>query len=479
MFASWLGKKTTSRTRSAATTPPRGVSRSAWLLAPLLFTLPLACSSSDAGDREPDASEWKAIESVETRLDAVWKPDTVVLEPSQISSSLLNPAADDGVYRFKPSPELAAKLTEGTVLLMSGVNLVRITQVETTAEEITLHTAPASLADAAEEADLEWKLQKVLPTFTPQPELRTNSAVLRPQGVASITPDGKSASFQGTVGNFTVGYQYTRAPSTLSSQLTVSYGKDAAKLKLVGTAAMNAIDVQGKVGVREGATRDFDLDLDGLDVTFELDAGIIATGAGIEALKIPLQARVPFSVGVLPMYVGLGVEVEIESQVGPQSTVFFHTKCKATGKSSLHYDGKTVSLTGNLTNVTCTAEPKNYLAPTVNFGVGVRVDLPKITLGVGLANSAVNIPAVGALEAAVEGFVSLKHETVGNVAVQREAAGPVPVITGTCLTLDASEGVFAGGAFRIAGLELKKETQLYGKLIDHKELGAGKGCAAP
>ncbi len=444
----------------------------------LLLTALVACSSTSS-DEEQSAEAIIAPVPV-THFQATWKPETVVLDDAQISASLLNRIAEDGVYRFKPASDLEAKLAVGKVVLMTGVNLVRVTAREADATAITIHTEPAALQDAAEDADLDWNIPNALPVFTPPAAptgAESTGSLLRPLGVANITPDGKSASFQGQMGAFAVGLKYTRAPTALNAELTVSYDVADGKLKLVGSAAINAMNVGGKLGVKKGATSAFDVDIDNLDMTFELAAGMVQTGKGLEKLKVPVQVRIPFMVGALPMYVGVGIEVEIESLVGPQSSVFFNTKCRMRGKSGLTYDGKTLKPRGTLDGLECTSVAKEYLAATVNFGVGVRVDFPKITLGVGLVNTVGEIPIIKPLDSAIEGFVSVKHEAVGNVVVTREAAGPYPVIVGTCYSLDTNEGIFAGGAFRIAGLELKQEMQLIGRQGDHKELGAGKGCS--
>lgn len=445
----------------------------------VLAVLPLACSSKP-GDDAPLPTE--AIAKKETSFRASWRPETVVLDEGEVAASLLDPQADDGVYHFRPSSELASQLTVGKVLLMSGVNLVRVTAVEAAAEAITIHTEPAALADAAEDANLAFKLDEVLPVFVPPTETRPSAidvgGALRPLGVSNIAPDGKSASFQGTVNGFGVGYKYTRAPSTLSAELTVDYAVGDGKLKLVGTASINAFNAAGRLDVAGGATKDFDLDLDGLDITFDLEAGAVVTGKGLQRVNVPMQVRVPFLVGPIPMYLGIGVEVEIESLVGPQSTIFLHSKCRARGRSSLHYDGKTVRPTGSLEGIVCSAEPKDYLAPTLNVGLGVRIDLPKITLGVGLAGGLNSVPVINkTVDAAIEAYVAYRHEAVGNIAIRREAAGPYPVITGTCFSLDVNEGLYAGGALRLAGFEMKQESQLYGEKVSHKEVGAGKGCA--
>jgi hypothetical protein len=243
---------------------------------PLVAGMFLACSSSSGADDAPSTAT-EAIAHQETHFDAKWKDTTIVLDDAQIGAFLLDPSSEDGVYRFKASPELASKLTVGTVVLMTGVNLVRITAAESSANGITIHTEPAALADAAQSANLEFKLGGVLPVFMPTTDLKASSlpldgAQLRPLGVSNITPDGKSASFQGTLNGFGVGYKYTRAPSTLNAELTVDYAVGDGKLKVVGTASVNAFDPSGKIVVEDGETRDFDLDLDGLDITFNMSS---------------------------------------------------------------------------------------------------------------------------------------------------------------------------------------------------------------
>jgi hypothetical protein len=438
----------------------------------------VGCSSKGGDDAQQPPSD-DGFLPADTHFDAKWKPDTIVLDDATVRGSLLNRIAEDGVYKFKPSDDLTAKLVVGKVLLMTGVNLVKITKVDAAPDAITIETQPAALKDAADEAQVDWKMTGVLPkTFAaPVAPGQPGTASIRPLSVPSVTPDGQSAAFAGSIDGFSVDMKYSRTDSSVNGQLTVGRESSAGStLKMVVTASVNGMDLSGQVGVKSGATSAFDMKVDNLDVMFELDAGFVQSGKGLENLKIPLQIRFPFMAGPLPMYIGMGTEVEIESQVGPNSSVFMGAKCHVTGSTGLTYDGKSFKPYGKLDKVDCTAAPKDYLGAQFSFGLGLRYDLPKFTLGVGV------VPPVGdpgnfkALDNALEGYVTLKTEAVGNVSVEYQAAGPAPVIVGTCYKLDVNAGFFTGGVFRLAGLEIKQEAQLAGWQTPEVKTGAGTGC---
>ena len=59
-----------------------------------------ACASPSDEGHDHDAPT-EAIAHQETKFDATWKPDTVVLDSVAVADSLVNPEAEDGVYRFK------------------------------------------------------------------------------------------------------------------------------------------------------------------------------------------------------------------------------------------------------------------------------------------------------------------------------------------------------------------------------------------
>lgn len=60
------------------------------------------------------------------------------------------------------------------------------------------------------------------------------------------------------------------------------------------------------------------------------------------------------------------------------------------------------------------------------------------------------LPGTGA-----EAYATVKNEVIANTTVHYEAAGPYPVVTGTCLEVGVNLGVYLGGALKAFGITLK------------------------
>jgi hypothetical protein len=425
----------------------------------------LACSSaSDDGAA--------AAEGVTSHFEATWRPDTVVLESEELDASLLNRIAEDGVYRFRSSGDLAERLTPGKVVLLTGVNLVKITRVEPSPGGFALHTEPAALEEAAEDAHLDFDLKSALPSLE-DPSAEPEDGALGPR---SLRPLGTSFSGKTTVKGFDLAYELTRDAQELAGKFSVSWlPKDNQAFALSGTAKVKPFNAHGHVDVAGGRTESFEVAYDDIEVELELEAGFVNTGHGQHLLDVPATVRMPFMVGPIPMYLAVGMSIELESKITSMSSAIFRTTCtaKASGGVRSGSPGKALPI-GELSNVKCTTTPKDQLGTYVDFGVGVRVDFPKIALGVGVVS-----PVGGALLGpSAEGYVTVKSEALANMKVELRPAGNFPVIVGTCLTLKKNIGLFAGGTVRLFGLELGAEHQLYGKHAAKELSGTGTGCPA-
>src|SRR4051812_35654273 len=129
----------------------------------VLFFAALAvwgCSAKDdtKDDTKPDAVPLAPIELAPdtTSADITWKPETVVVGADTIAASLRNRNATDGVYRFDPSAQEVAALSAGQVLVLTGVDVVRVTAVEVDDDAIVVTTEPASVTDAVSDAEISW-----------------------------------------------------------------------------------------------------------------------------------------------------------------------------------------------------------------------------------------------------------------------------------------------------------------------------------
>jgi hypothetical protein len=101
----------------------------------------------------------------------------------------------------------------------------------------------------------------------------------------------------------------------------------------------------------------------------------------------------------------------------------------------------------------------------VNAGFGILYEFPRVALGIGLVD-----------KASIEGYVTPKFEVVMNQALTLDGLG---LIATSCATVRGNFGVFAGGSFRLGGVKLGQENQLFGKVHDIYRQGRAHGMVDP
>lgn len=428
------------------------------------------CSSTD------DAAVDDVGPKVTSHFNATWKAGTVVLDAAEVASSLRNPLSHDGVYELERSADLERRLTAGTVVLFTGVNLVRVTDAEVSGDTLTVRTEPVALADAAEEAHLDFDMSDALPILAPPSEV-VDGAPLAPQSASLGGTQSVGSSLK--IGDFDVEYKFTRAPEQLSGEFSVSYEieRDSAvksTIKVAGVGTMKPLRARGSIDVSGGRTTASSVAYDDIDIELELTSGFVASGSGLQLINLPANLRVPFNVGPIPMFVGVGMNIEVEAKMPVAGSTIIKVRCTAKGNAGAMFNGKETSPTGALKDISCSLVPQDFLGTYASFGAAVRVDFPKIMLGVGLVDPKSKDIVVGA-----EGYIAVKHEVVANVSVSLEAAGNFPVITGTCLKVDRGMGLFVGGDIHLLGLKFGGDKQLMGETADPFTRGTGTGCSEP
>lgn len=439
-------------------------------LVSLLLLSALGCSSSDPGS--PDG-ELLPPPTPDTHFSATWKPQTVVLDADEARAALVDPVAKAGAYRFRRSAGLSGRLVPGNVLVLTGIDLVRIVSVDdSAADEIKVQTEQAGLDEAADEADLSFRLDRALPVFEVD-ETFAGSVGASPRGLhplagGSVKADpGTNISVEGKLGAYAMSLKGSRTADKSTLSLVLSQDLSAtSKFKVSSKTTMSAINVAGKLGVHQGKKSGAEVTVDGMDLDCELSIGAVQSGVNLGKWKVPVTRRFPFMVGPIPMFVDVGMGIEIEQRVAGATSVITETTCHIYEVKIL-YDGGAAGPRVTLGRVECATLPKDYLGAGVDGGVGIRLDVPKVTFGVGNA-------ALTGVEGGL--YVTPKIEVVGNVAVSRDVAGNYPVIDGTCFTVDANAGLFAGGTMKLFGFALQEETQLLGRNVAHGQTGAGKGC---
>ena len=426
-----------------------------WGVRGLVFASALwlaACSEADG----PAASEPRPtpLAPDTSSFDVSYRPETVVVDTATIESKLTNPRAADGIYRFDPSASSLAQLSAGQVLVLTGVDLVKVTSVEVTEEAIVLTTEPATLLDAVSDANVAWDIGADMSLDT---QADTGGSMLRPLASPTrfCTPDNPQAcegSFNGTLGNLKTTQKLETVPGGgLNLSFTIEYPLQVnSVLKVAVEGALRSFRHEGSVVIESGALSQAVVRIKDVDLEIDIHARAVAMGVSDDTFKFPVSVTFPFQLGPIPAYLTVGGSIALYPSLSDKSSFKARVKFHVNGTTGLTITGNKVTGTGALVPEGATppaVSEVDYIS-TVDAGFGVLTEFPRVGLGIGIAKLA-----------SLEGYVSAKEEIVMNQTIN---LGGLGLISGNCATINANVGAYAGGSFRLAGVELEAEQQLFG-----------------
>lgn len=431
-----------------------------------------ACSGNDDGGGPAAPRSPIELAPDTASADITWNPKTAVIGADAIAASLQNRYAEDGVYRFDGSAEELRGLSVGDVVVLTGVDLVRIKGVDVADDVITLTTEPATLADAASDAEVSWDVGVDL---SKPVQLNDGSGMLRPLANPEIlcTPPVESAackdSFSGTLGNLkTTQKLQTLADGTLKMSVSMEYPQQGnAVLKAALNANVRSFRHEGAFVIHGGSLESAYLSLRDVEIDVDVDAGAVAIGGGENFFKLPLKLTFPFELGPIPAYATVSATITLTPALSAQSSLRSHVKFHVHGSAGFKIEGTTITSSGSFQDVdnqAPSASDVSYVS-TVNAGLGVLFEGPRVGLGIGLVD-----------KASIEGYVTPKFEVVMNQALKTDGLG---IIASSCTTVRANVGAYAGGSFRLGGIKLGKEVQLFGVTHDVYRDGRAHGEAYP
>jgi hypothetical protein len=384
-----------------------------------LFTLLITAGCNGPQPLPPDS----------TRFDVTWDPATVVVSPADVAAHLTNPAATDGVYHFDAGYLNARAWTAGTVLVLSGVDLARVTSVST-GSDIVVTTEPASLADAATDADVSWSLRTDLSPVSTKSSLGTEALPTQP--VVTVN---------GPFGGFGLRTMTTLAVEDslfhFSGNVSMTQGKTM--LTLTYDGKLQPFFTMGNVSIRNHKLESFYFKVDNLELDLTMNLSSIALGRGDSQLTYPITIKVPQAIGPIPTYVSLGAKIDLNPLESEKSSTQGQATYHGKGSAGLSYSNGTLTPFGTLDDSTV-AFSDGAAEGDVNVGMGVLLTFPTVAVGVG--------PNIAGGEVSA----SWKNELVANLDIQSASS--------TCYTVDVNQGIYVAGEVRLAGYKIKDEIPL-------------------
>lgn len=443
----------------------------------------------------PDDLKANLARPDEVVANVTWKPATKVIEDARLRQVLASPFSSDGVYVFDASATDVAAYTAGQVVVLHGVGIVRVLSVTTDADGIKLATETASLDEAADEVDIRFDMASPVTSnlFDADPESPSQVDIVSP---ATLRPGQLGVrDFQGQIDGFdaTFGIRPTATGGdtydfTLGGKL-VEGDKQAAfaafgwatRFRLVGEVKVLGGEFKGaKVGIQDAMA---EMTIKGQTKRFSKKS----------AFDFPPLVTIPFTFAGLPLFVSVGAALEFEATGSATTAILGSAKLGMRGDATFTIgEGETSKFTGEVKSLDVKVVGANHVA-TVKVGLGTVVSFPKLSIGIGFPQLQDTVPAAvrkvlnaqwksAGLAAPAKfpsavpasAYVKLATEMVYNVDVDYEAAGPVPVVKGTCATIAMNGGIFYGGELKGFGQKLSKKVGLPEKLFD-KQAGGKVG----
>jgi hypothetical protein len=194
----------------------------------------------------------------------------------------------------------------------------------------------------------------------------------------------------------------------------------------------------------------------------DLHAGAVAIGYSDDAFKLPIKLTFPYSLGPIPAYLTVGGSIAITPALSNESGFSARVQFHVDGTTGFSVTGTQLTGTGVLKSVEGAPPAVSQVSQvsTVTAGFGVLTEFPNVALGIGIAQVA-----------ALEGYVAAKQEVVMNRSLRLNSLG---LISSSCGTINANVGAYVGGSFRLAGVQLTSEKQLFGEVNEvHRQGNRG------
>lgn len=384
-------------------------------------------------------------------FDVTLDEDVVSIGEAELAACLVqdNDTGSGGTYRFVDPPAEIAGLQAGQKTILSGLDVVTIESVSFDGSELTLQTSPAVLTDVIRDGTIYWS-RAITMEDTPR------DGLLGPGLRRSLIKPQTTLKYNGAIGQFEVQYSLTARNNATDIDMLAKIGAaPGVKFSVSGKGTVNQFHTEGSITVENGAITYFEYIVRDVDLTMDIQFGGVETGRDEDGFKLPLTLRLPAPVGPLPTWIGIGGAVEFKSTLVDNTSTTGTARVRARGTYGVRdVNGDITFLSGSSNMAEVSFGADTTAVATITSGLGIVLEFPKISLGVG----------VSALSGAI--YTSMKNEVLTNFEARYDMAGPVPVISGSCYTGSINTGFYVGVEtlfFGLAGIKQEGAVWVQGR----------------
>jgi hypothetical protein len=358
------------------------------------------------------ATRFGELKDATTAYEVKYTQETVVVSNQDVRTHLLKMSDDGATFDFDASSGQLRDLKVGSVMLLSGVALRKVTEVVQKGPGIQIRTGPAQLTDAIQNGKIEAKFDVNFGSFHSNPALTGkahNPFAIVPVVYAETTETeilSGATDFTVTIQPFTYKVKFTPVPGQLNIDMRIDLVSAAQGfLSVTGKGFLKNFQSTAQMLVQDRAMSNFNFSNSGLsgEIEFSWAAGNAVAGPITRLASWPQETlknlilknaafKIPFMVGPIPF--------NLKFSAGVTFIPGFTSKnglCKGSLKVSFGGDGGFLVTHGQTSPSGAVSEsgqllPSSSILSLGPVGFTVAVEMPRIELALGL-NPFTLIPA--------------------------------------------------------------------------------------
>lgn len=412
----------------------------------LIFTLALTLLLCGCSDEEGESSLTPTVDldrpdEVTYKVDQ-WQSGVKLIKHADGAEHLKSSDAAAGELVFDKAAAAVAALTTDQVVAMEGVGPIKVISVSTSGDTVVVKAKHVPLTEVIKEGRLGWDQR----LFSGKSKEMVGLGIGQKSVPLTGSYEGGKLTFTGTVSGWKVTFTLSPQGTGYAVTLSAVYAKNSSKITIKGKGVVTGLRSKGNIVISGGSLKDFTFLNEGLNGELDLEFGGYEL-AGEAKVVVPAKISLPFPVGFVPVTLSLGGSLEVQSMLKKSSASIARGKLRFSGSAGIKVAGGKISPAGKLDSASL-SYTSGKGAGSVSAGLGVRMDFPRIELGMGL------------LSTGPECYLKVKSEVLSNYKIHYKSAGGVPVPTGTCLTAEVNLGGWVGGAFKLLGFTLASKEKL-------------------
>lgn len=352
-----------------------------------LLSIALAAAACSGG--APDAGPTLAGEARVT-----WRSDAVVLSPEDAARAVIDEANDESTFLLDPSVPGVSAITPGKSFLLGGIALRHADAVETKDGKVLVTTSAAAITDVVEEGHLGWDGAVDFTAGTPK---KTSGGGVSPLSTPAVSVTGSIGRWAFEVGQQTDDngvMQVTLSASRNSSVDTGAGGSGAnangSLATVTATLRVRRPKLHGSIDISNHVSQNAELAMKSVDadVTIGWNAARPPNGtdpAFGEIVSLPVEFRIPFSVGWVPMFFKLEANFAmVMGLVGQATSAKGSLTFRVSGDDENAFaQGAPAPTNAAKTDGTAQLGSDTDIQTVAGSAIGVVFQLPKLSIGVG------------------------------------------------------------------------------------------------